>query len=202
MKIISIDTSRKFCNLSIQLGNDIEELNSTVPLSHSKDLPVNVKKLIDKYQISIKDLDFIAINIGPGSFTGLRIGVSFAKGLSFSNNIPLIPVNSFEIIENKINMTNKTFYLCVYSHKSYAYGQKYKYKNKFGIPKLIDLTKNIKDPIYIANLDSNKYSSNKINHINFNSLDLLEVAKKNLDKKVTNDLNSFNPLYINNFNVS
>ena len=69
--------------------------------------------------ISIEELDFIAINIGPGSFTGIRIGVSFAKGLSFAKNIPLIPINGFDIINNKIKPKEKSFYICIFSHKSY-----------------------------------------------------------------------------------
>ena len=117
--------------MSISLFDEINEvMNSEVPLSHSSELAVNIKKMIDKYDVSISDLDFIIINIGPGSFTGLRIGLSFAKGLSLSNNIPLIPVNSFQVIKSKINtLEHGSSYHCIYSHKDYAYGKKYNHES-------------------------------------------------------------------------
>ena len=109
MNIISIDTSSKFCSLSIQLsGNIRDSIISNLALSHSSELAVNLKKLINKYQIKISDLDFVLVNVGPGSFTGLRIGVSFAKGLCLSNNIPLIPINSFDMIDSKISRESST----------------------------------------------------------------------------------------------
>ena len=147
MRTISIDTSGKFCSVSIALPNKIDEvINSKKPLAHSSELAVNIKKIINKYNISIADLDFIAINIGPGSFTGLRIGVSFAKGLSLSNSIPLVPVNSFEIIKSKINIIKyDSSYHCIYSHKDYAYGKKYNNGNGSN-PELIDLKNKIDIP--------------------------------------------------------
>ena len=166
MKFISIDSSGKFCSISISLPNNIQEsIVSTMPLSHWEELAVNVKKIIDQYNISISDLDFIIINIGPGSFTGLRIGVSFVKGLSLSNNIPVVPINSFDIIKNKIDYINKgTFYLCIYSHKNYAYAQKYNNGRKVD-PKLIDLNDKIDVPMYISGLDSSNTYDNNMKHM-------------------------------------
>ena len=112
MNIISIDTSSKFCSLSIQLSSNIRDsIISNLALSHSSELAVNLKKLINKYQIKISDLDFVLVNVGRGSFTGLRIGVSFAKGLCLSNNIPLIPINSFDMIDSKVDCNEKIFYI-------------------------------------------------------------------------------------------
>ena len=201
MKIISIDTSGEFCSVSISLPNKIEELiNSSSPLSHSSELAINIKKIINKYNVLKKDLDCIVINIGPGSFTGLRIGVSFAKGLSFSNDIPLIPINSFDIIRNKINPTDESFYLCIHSHKDYAYGQKYNNGEK-STPELINLNDYIDIPVYISGLPKNNIYNNDLINIDFTSLDLLEIWQKYFDSKATNDLNSINPIYIDYINA-
>ena len=202
MKIISIDTSGEFCSVSISLSDKIEEsINSTSTLSHSSELAVNIKKLLNKYNIMIKHLDCIAVNIGPGSFTGLRIGVSFAKGLCLSNNIPLIPVNSFDIINSKINSIKESFYICIHSHKDYAYGQKYN-NGKTSNPELIDLNNTIDIPIYISGLSKGNIYNNDIINVNFTSLDLLKIGQRYFDSEATNDLNSIHPIYIDYINAN
>ena len=165
-------------------------------LSHSKELAKNTQKIINKYNVLIKDIDFIAVNIGPGSFTGLRIGVSFAKGLSLSNNIPLIPISSFDIINNKLDsLEQKPYYAAVYSHKEYIYAKKYacEKKNK---PQLISLKENIEITIYISGLEGiEKYDNNIIN-IAFDSLDLIQLGMDKFNSNNFCELNSITPMYI------
>ena len=202
MKMLCIDTSGKFCSISISLDNNIQEsINSKLPLSHSSELAVNVKKIIDKYNIKICDLDCIIINIGPGSFTGLRIGVSFAKGLSLSKNIPLFPVNAFDIMENKIDDLKRTFFICIHSHKDYVYGLKYNNGKKDSMPKLIDLNNNFGVPMYIYGLELGYAYDNNIIDINFSSVELVEFGKKYFISKYKKDLNSIHPIYIDYINV-
>ena len=201
MKILAVDTSGKFCSISILLNDSIREsINSNTPLSHSSELAVNVKKIVNKYDINISDLDGIAINIGPGSFTGLRIGVSFAKGLSLSCNVPLIAVNAFDILKTKIKSTNETFFSCIYSHKHYAYGIKYK-NGKQSNPQLLDLNNNLNSPIYICGLDHENLYDNDIIRISFDSNDVMDFAEKYFDLNLKRDLNSVSPIYIDYVNA-
>ena len=202
MKMLCIDTSGKFCSISILLDNNIQEsIDSVIPLSHSSELAVNVKKIINKYNIKIVDLDCIVINIGPGSFTGLRIGVSFAKGLCLSNNIPLFPVNAFDIMKNKIDNLKGIFFICIHSHKDYVYGLKYNNGKKDSIPKLIDLNNNFEVPMYIHGLKSGYVYENNIIDVNFTSIELIEFGKEYLISKYEKDLNSIHPIYIDYINV-
>ena len=197
MKVISIDTSGKFCSISISLSNRVEDsINSSLPLSHSSELAVNIKKIIKKHKILIQDLDFIAINIGPGSFTGLRIGISFAKGLCLSNNIPLVPINSFEIIDHKVNCLKDLFYYGIYSHKDYIYSKKYD-KNEDNKPRLISLKEDLESPLYINGLENiaGEYNNNIIN-IDFNALDLINIGINRFKNEKICDLNSISPIYI------
>ena len=152
--------------------------------------------LLNQYDTLVKELDCIVINIGPGSFTGLRIGVSFAKGLCMANKIPLIPLKSFDIMKNKISYSDTIFYICIYSHKDYAYAQKYNSNGEIvKSPKLIDLKSKTDTPIYMSGLVK-KYDNNIVN-VNFTSLDLLKIVKEEkLYKQAINDLNSINPIYI------
>jgi len=201
MKIISIDTSGKFCSVSISLPNGFKEsINSKSALSHSSDLAVNIKEIIYKNNLLIEDLDLIIINIGPGSFTGLRIGISFAKGLSLSSGIPLVPVNSFDIMNYKINCQEDSFCYGVYSHKDYMYCKKYN-NNKGDKPQLVNLKDQINIPIYLAGLDSVNQYHNNIIKTTFDSLDLIEIGiEQSKDKKIQ-DLNLVKPMYIDYNNV-
>jgi len=196
MKIIAIDTSGRFCSVAISLHENIKDsITSNSPLSHSSELAVNIQQLINKHNIFIKDLDFITINIGPGSFTGLRIGVSFAKGLCLSNNIPLVPINAFNIINSKVNCSEDLFYYGIYSHKNYAYSRKYN-NNITSSPKLINLEKKINAPLYLSGLDDFSQYDNDIIKVNFNALDLISFDFEELKNKRMDNLNSVNPIYI------
>ena len=97
--ILSIETSENTC--SVALG-DKYELIATLEIaderSHSSMLTFLINNLFQQKNIDIKDLDAIAISMGPGSYTGLRIGVSVAKGISYALNIPIVALNTLQIL--------------------------------------------------------------------------------------------------------
>jgi tRNA threonylcarbamoyladenosine biosynthesis protein TsaB len=74
----------------------IGEHSLQTTLTHSKRLLSTVSQLMEEAQLDWEDIDAIAISLGPGSFTGLRIGLSTAKGLAFAGSIPLIGISSLE----------------------------------------------------------------------------------------------------------
>ncbi|MGD9328263.1 MAG: tRNA (adenosine(37)-N6)-threonylcarbamoyltransferase complex dimerization subunit type 1 TsaB [Cyclobacteriaceae bacterium] len=93
--ILSIETSTKVC--SVALHQDGELLGSQelhVDRSHSEYLAIMIKDMLKYCSVETKELSAVAVSKGPGSYTGLRIGVSTAKGLCFGLDIPLISVNS------------------------------------------------------------------------------------------------------------
>ncbi len=65
-------------------------------LTHSQTLIPMVEQLLNNTKTEISDIDAIAVNAGPGSFTGVRIGVAAVKGLAFANNIPCVSVSTLE----------------------------------------------------------------------------------------------------------
>lgn len=73
----------------------IKELNNG-NYSHAEVLHTFIKEVVNEARITLADLSAVAVSKGPGSYTGLRIGVSAAKGLSFALNIPLISINTLE----------------------------------------------------------------------------------------------------------
>lgn len=97
--ILSIDTSTK--STSVALAKDEKLLafaEEHEVVSHAEKLSFFIEKVLNKAKIRVADLDAIAIAIGPGSYTGLRIGLSTAKGLSYTLDIPLISISSLSSV--------------------------------------------------------------------------------------------------------
>lgn len=95
--ILNIESATTMC--SVALGRDgecIDVIELDDGYTHAENLAVFVQQLLDNHQISTDDLDAIAISKGPGSYTGLRIGVSLAKGLAYASNKPLISVSTLQ----------------------------------------------------------------------------------------------------------
>ena len=97
--ILSIETGTDIC--SVALANDGELMalrESDEGRDHAKKVALFVDELLKETGVQPTDLDAIAIGKGPGSYTGLRIGVSFAKGMCYALNIPLIAIGSMDAL--------------------------------------------------------------------------------------------------------
>ena len=98
--ILNIETSTKTCSISVgENGNlfGFKEIQSD-QFVHGEQLHQMIKDLVTKKKISFDDISAIAVASGPGSFTGLRIGVASAKGLAYALKIPLISVITTSLI--------------------------------------------------------------------------------------------------------
>ncbi len=97
--ILNIETSTTVCSVALTENDKIiAEKISYEPNSHSKLLANFVDEILKEAQIKTSDLQAIAVSEGPGSYTGLRIGVSLAKGLAYASNIPMIAIDTLQII--------------------------------------------------------------------------------------------------------
>jgi len=99
--LLAIDTALGQLNIALQkTESDIKVINIKEPNQQSKFLAHKVDTLLKDNCLSISDISSIIVNKGPGSFTGIRIGVSFAQGLSVANNIKVLFTSTFCILEN------------------------------------------------------------------------------------------------------
>lgn len=100
MTILHIETSTKNCSVSISRNGEMlclcEEYDQNY--GHSEKLHQFVNWALEGAKITLKELDAVCVSKGPGSYTGLRIGVSAAKGFCFGLDVPLISLNSLEIL--------------------------------------------------------------------------------------------------------
>ena len=106
--ILNLETATKNCSVSIsQNGQTIlcKEM-AEAGYSHAEKLHVFIEDCIKESNISFKDLSAIAVSQGPGSYTGLRIGVSAAKGLCFALDLPLIAVDTLQVLASKLSISD------------------------------------------------------------------------------------------------
>lgn len=97
--ILNIDTALDTASVCLsEDGNELQLSCSENQKDHASWLHTEIAGLLQKSGKRIKDLDAVAVSIGPGSYTGLRVGLAAAKGFCYALNIPLITVNSLKII--------------------------------------------------------------------------------------------------------
>jgi tRNA threonylcarbamoyladenosine biosynthesis protein TsaB len=95
--ILSLETSTPICSIALhESGALIREKSLDLPGAHSEKLMGMIDTLLDECQFTVEDVEAVAVSEGPGSYTGLRIGVSVAKGLAFAREIPLIAISTLK----------------------------------------------------------------------------------------------------------
>lgn len=103
MKTLSIETTNKICSTAIsEDGKVLSIVESDFKNMHSVVLVPNIKKLFDNLNLTIGDIDNIFVSNGPGSYTGIRIGISVALGLAKANNTKIYYVNTLYSLSNNV----------------------------------------------------------------------------------------------------
>jgi len=101
--ILNIETSTEVCSASLAKDGHVTYLRENLAgQNHAMLLTVFIKELLAESKTSIDQLDAVAVSGGPGSYTGLRIGVSVAKGICYAAHLPLIAITSLEAMADHI----------------------------------------------------------------------------------------------------
>lgn len=166
MLILGIDTSTKICTCSIFDSENgvIAETSLSVKKNHSNIVMPIIDNLFKISDLTINDIDKIAVAIGPGSFTGVRIALGIAKGLAMGLNKPLIAVNELDILEAIASGNENEIVPLIDARKERVY---YKYQNKYVDDYLINL---------ISNFDKNK----KYVFVGDGAINYKNILKENL----------------------
>ncbi len=107
MIILGIDTATRFNSVAVvEAGAILAEISADEGLTHSSRLARNVELVLKNAKTPLQNLSGIAISKGPGSFTGLRVGVSFAKGLAFSSGLPIAGISTLDALALRLNGTS------------------------------------------------------------------------------------------------
>lgn len=129
MLVLAIDTATKIG--SVALYDDkigvIGEINLYVKVNHSNVIMDAVNSLFKLSRLTIKDVDRIAVTIGPGSFTGIRIGTAIAKGLAYSLKKPIVGVNELDVLAHMGENREDIIVPLIDARKERVYFSKYRY---------------------------------------------------------------------------
>lgn len=108
--LLHLETATKRCSVSLSDGFQLvacKEL-SEENFNHAEKLHVFIEEILKENNYKFSDLSAICVSKGPGSYTGLRIGVSSAKGLAYTLDIPLISINTLEVLARQLKIENGT----------------------------------------------------------------------------------------------
>ena len=116
-RILNIETSTRVCSVAVSVDGTIVSLKeSHTENSHAEQITLFSQEVMKEVGLSVDDLDAVAVSMGPGSYTGLRIGVSTAKGYCYGADIPLIAIGTLEAMaagmSGKIKSVNDNYILC------------------------------------------------------------------------------------------
>lgn len=131
MLILGIDTSTNVGTVAIysDTKGTLGEISVNINKTHSENIMVMIDELFKLTNTTINDIDKIAVSIGPGSFTGIRIGVAVAKGLASATNCKIVGVNELDVIAG--NSTSNECEICsiIDARKERGYYCTFKYEN-------------------------------------------------------------------------
>lgn len=165
MKILSVDTCSKICNINlIEDGKVLKYLEIEDDITHAKKLLKGIDDILKQTNTKLKDIDFFGCIIGPGSFTGIRIGVSTIKGFALALNKKVITATSMELLEENVRNQKK---------------EEENKKNKETIITVIDARN---DEVY-ASINKNNKRENFAGNIDDFVIKLLEENKKEKEEK-------------------
>ena len=130
MKILAIDTSAKTATAALTDGRRLLSLyTQNVGLTHSETMLPMVEALLRDAKTDVDEIDMFACAVGPGSFTGVRIGVSLVKGLAFGKNKICVGVSTLESLARNIEVEGALIVPVMDARRERLYSAVFKYEN-------------------------------------------------------------------------
>jgi tRNA threonylcarbamoyl adenosine modification protein YeaZ len=218
MKVLGIDTSSQTASIAI-MDNEklIAEYTINTKKTHSQKLMPMIEEMFNESDVKIDEIDLIGVCIGPGSFTGLRIGMATAKAIAHVRDIPIVGVNSLESLAFNMNLSKFTISPIIDAQRNQVYTSKYTWENNklisiddinvVSIDELVENIKNGAEEVILLGEAVNLYKENFENIKNINisskshniskasSLCELAIDKYNRNIDVYNCY-TINPMYI------
>lgn len=217
MKVLAIETATLAGSIAIVDDSEglIGEVVINARIAHTERLMPSIVWLLDASGISIKEIDVFAVSIGPGSFTGLRIGLSTVKGFAFATDKPIIAVPTLDAFARNIPFCERLICPMLDARKNEVYAALYRWDNDCCTKimpetaiKPEDLLKNIVEPVVFMGEGSRIYK-NLISELlktkavfappskmSPSASTIAEIAIEKVRQGITADPVSLVPLYI------
>ena len=206
--ILSIETSSNVCGIAITSGLELIALEEDFNFrKHIEVLPSLYEKIMNESKLSLEKIDAIAISIGPGSFTGLRIGLGFAKGLAYSHGLPIIPVPTFLSLAYSLKSSQPSSGM-ILSHGTKVFYQEFKWSKEIPSPLLPPAVFNIKtlqdekEIAFQSNCEALLKPDTRIKKADLTSENISYLANINFKNWLEDRPYQLVPDYIANFNTN
>ncbi|WP_432662725.1 tRNA (adenosine(37)-N6)-threonylcarbamoyltransferase complex dimerization subunit type 1 TsaB [Wukongibacter baidiensis] len=221
MNMLAIDTSSLVATVAVMNEEKLlGEYTINSPMTHSQKLMPIIEELLSTLDLSMEDIDYIAASRGPGSFTGVRIGIATVKGLAHARNIPIIGVSSLEGLAYNITYSEELICPIMDARRSQVYTGVYKWidyelkeivkEAPLSIDELIGELKKREEKVIFLGDGVSKYREEIINNLGDKALFAPEfinmqrassIAQLAVDKMKRNELevdsyHSITPVYL------
>lgn len=218
MIVLSVDSSSTTATVAIASEDKIlGEISLNDKREHSVILMELIELLLDKCNLTIDDIDGFAISEGPGSFTGLRIGMATIKGLAFGTNKPCISISTLDTLAYNVINFNGLICPIMDALRGNVYTNLYKNNNGnlqsvfeascISIEELTELLKEKDEPVIFLGdglIKHKEYLTNNLEKVTFATLNsnypkassLAELAIKKLKNEELQDINKIVPVYL------
>ncbi len=132
MKILAIESSALTASIAVIVDGELScEYTTHYKKTHSQTLMPMIDEVVKTVELDLSALDYIAVSSGPGSFTGLRIGASTAKGLAHVLQIPIVPVPTLDGLAYNVSPTDSLICPLMDARRDQVYTALYEYKEQF-----------------------------------------------------------------------
>jgi tRNA threonylcarbamoyladenosine biosynthesis protein TsaB len=128
MKILALDSTTKILTLGIYNDGRQAEYNLEVGRKLSGLIDKSAERVLAASGLTLKDIDYFACGLGPGSFTGMRVGLSFVKGLSWANKKPIAGLCTLDILAEQVKEEDRAIISAIDARRNLIYACIYKKK--------------------------------------------------------------------------
>lgn len=212
--ILNIETATKNCSVALAKNGETILCKEMAEqgFSHAEKLHLFIEEIIKEAGITFSDLSAVAVSQGPGSYTGLRIGVSAAKGLCYALEIPLISVDTLTVLANQLQIENGIIIPMIDARRMEVYSAIFNAKKEMIREVQAEILTDssfseIEDAVYFVG-DSNEKAKTIFSKSNFNFVDTIfypsaqEMSAISYRKFIDNsfeDVAYFEPYYLKDF---
>ena len=205
--ILAIETSTDVCSVSIGKGKETFDFHENLPRQHTENLLSVISDLLSQSELNYADLQAVAVGVGPGSYTGIRLSCAVAQGIAFSHSIKGLTLSSLELIAIEAFHRTKSSNIVAVSDLNLE--KLYISETKFSAGDIKSIFKVIsQDEFSQTDFDDNSLFvgpgcslfpeiTNKLEGISPNASNLIEIARMRYESGLLSDPEDFLPIYLN-----
>jgi tRNA threonylcarbamoyladenosine biosynthesis protein TsaB len=142
MIVLAIDTAGVDCAAAVfdsDSGRLLGRVSETIGRGHAERLMAMIDEALAEAKLSLSDVQRIGVTVGPGSFTGIRVGVAAARGLALALGVECVGVSTLEVLAHTASEPDKPVLAAINAHRDEVYAQSFEHGVAHGEPLLLEL---------------------------------------------------------------